>query len=173
MALIKCPECGKEISDKSKQCIHCGYPLGESQEIDSESNGNKFYKMIMVGRASYVDIKKICEHTGLSTDDVKKILSSPPQTVLSGLSLEECEMVKEQLASAGMVVTIKEDSSSNVKNTIIENLIKDKNTVKCPKCGSTSITTGQRGFSIMTGFIGSNQTMNRCANCGYKWKPKG
>lgn len=25
MALIKCPECGKEISDKSEKCIHCGY----------------------------------------------------------------------------------------------------------------------------------------------------
>jgi len=24
MALIKCPECGKEISDKAKKCIHCG-----------------------------------------------------------------------------------------------------------------------------------------------------
>ena len=29
MALIKCPECGNEISDKSTQCIHCGYPLDE------------------------------------------------------------------------------------------------------------------------------------------------
>lgn len=27
MALIKCPECGKQISDKSKQCVNCGYPL--------------------------------------------------------------------------------------------------------------------------------------------------
>ncbi len=27
MALIKCPECGKEISDKAPKCIHCGYPL--------------------------------------------------------------------------------------------------------------------------------------------------
>lgn len=27
MALIICPECGKEISDKSEACIHCGYPL--------------------------------------------------------------------------------------------------------------------------------------------------
>ena len=39
MALIKCPECGKEISDKSKQCIHCGYPLNEvsvnNQDISS------------------------------------------------------------------------------------------------------------------------------------------
>lgn len=27
MALINCPECGKEISDKCERCIHCGYPL--------------------------------------------------------------------------------------------------------------------------------------------------
>ena len=27
MSLIKCPECGKEISDQSKKCPNCGYPL--------------------------------------------------------------------------------------------------------------------------------------------------
>lgn len=27
MALIKCPECGKEISDKTKKCPECGYPI--------------------------------------------------------------------------------------------------------------------------------------------------
>ena len=27
MALINCPECGKEISDRSDKCIHCGCPL--------------------------------------------------------------------------------------------------------------------------------------------------
>lgn len=35
MALIMCPECGKSISDKSKNCINCGYPL---DEIKSEEN---------------------------------------------------------------------------------------------------------------------------------------
>ena len=29
MALIKCPECGKEVSDKAKMCINCGCPLEE------------------------------------------------------------------------------------------------------------------------------------------------
>ena len=24
MAMIQCPECGQEISDKAKKCIHCG-----------------------------------------------------------------------------------------------------------------------------------------------------
>lgn len=29
MALINCPECSKEISDKVKTCPHCGFPLVE------------------------------------------------------------------------------------------------------------------------------------------------
>ncbi len=42
MAMIKCPECGKEISDQSKQCVYCGCPIkGETQK---ESNlGLLFY----------------------------------------------------------------------------------------------------------------------------------
>lgn len=27
MALIKCPECGKEVSDRAGQCPNCGYPV--------------------------------------------------------------------------------------------------------------------------------------------------
>ena len=31
MALIKCGECGKEISDKATTCIHCGCPIEEKE----------------------------------------------------------------------------------------------------------------------------------------------
>lgn len=31
MAMIKCPECGQEISDKAKKCIHCGNVLIEDK----------------------------------------------------------------------------------------------------------------------------------------------
>lgn len=34
MSLIQCPECNKEISDKAKWCVHCGYPL-QSQDKDT------------------------------------------------------------------------------------------------------------------------------------------
>lgn len=27
MALIKCPECGRDISDKAQSCPTCGYPI--------------------------------------------------------------------------------------------------------------------------------------------------
>ena len=33
MALIKCPECGKEISDKASICVNCGYPISEYVDL--------------------------------------------------------------------------------------------------------------------------------------------
>lgn len=30
MALIKCPECGREVSDKASKCPQCGFPIRES-----------------------------------------------------------------------------------------------------------------------------------------------
>lgn len=41
MALIKCPECKKEVSDKSQNCIHCGCPIEKElicNECDKKIN---------------------------------------------------------------------------------------------------------------------------------------
>lgn len=34
MALIKCPECGKEISDLAEKCPHCGCPINQSTQLN-------------------------------------------------------------------------------------------------------------------------------------------
>ena len=52
MARIKCPECGKEISDESKYCIHCGKPMvkkpNETQSsISVVNNSSKVFSVIM------------------------------------------------------------------------------------------------------------------------------
>jgi hypothetical protein len=36
MALINCPECNKEISDKVKACPHCGYPFESSVDKNQD-----------------------------------------------------------------------------------------------------------------------------------------
>lgn len=41
---------------------------------------------------------------------------------------------------------------------------------RCPKCGSTSIATVNKGYSLLTGFLGSGKPMNVCQSCGHKWK---
>ena len=38
MALINCPECGKEISEISRVCINCGYPLEDNEKNAQDSN---------------------------------------------------------------------------------------------------------------------------------------
>ena len=49
--------------------------------------------------------------------------------------------------------------------------IPDPNVVRCPKCGSTSVTTEESGYSLLTGFWGSSKKHNLCQKCGYRWKP--
>ena len=51
MALIRCPECGKEISDKSKQCVHCGFPL---DQLPVRKNDNNLISLITFVRRSCV-----------------------------------------------------------------------------------------------------------------------
>lgn len=38
MALIKCPECGKEISDRATACPNCGCPIKHEEDIKVDGN---------------------------------------------------------------------------------------------------------------------------------------
>ena len=42
MALINCPECAKEISDKAKSCPNCGCPLQKQVKIEDLKENNSF-----------------------------------------------------------------------------------------------------------------------------------
>lgn len=48
MAMIQCPECNKELSDKARVCPHCGYPI----QPDAEAKEKKIYKLSL-GNVSY------------------------------------------------------------------------------------------------------------------------
>ena len=41
MALIKCPECDLQVSDKAITCPHCGYPLDKPAVTRSSKQGKK------------------------------------------------------------------------------------------------------------------------------------
>lgn len=52
MSLIKCPECGKEISDKAAVCPSCGNPINIIQKKQGKSNAGKV--CIIIGIISLV-----------------------------------------------------------------------------------------------------------------------
>ena len=45
-------------------------------------------------------------------------------------------------------------------------------TIRCPRCKSTAVMIGSRGYSVIWGFAGSGRTVNRCGKCGHKWDPR-
>lgn len=90
-------------------------------------------------------------------------ISNDPSFVLSMNDLKDKDIIEYNL------------KLSQIKSNLASIQVVDKqhaNQPRCPRCGSTSISTGARGVNYLWGFIGASKTVNRCSNCGYTWKPK-
>ena len=167
MALIKCPECGEKISDKSKACIHCGYPLDVYDSIENT------YRVILLSVSDSARLRSVAILRGmmpqLGPAETVDVTNRLPRVIKDNLSYEEALNLKRDFITAGAEAELKE---SDGKEETFENIHRQELQLFCPKCKSTQIAIGTRGFSIVTGFIGSNKTINRCGKCGYTWKPK-
>ena len=74
MSLINCPECGKEISDKSEKCIHCGYPLRKNTIINNREYNLSYELGLALNNKNIEAIKSVREKTGLGLADGKSIV---------------------------------------------------------------------------------------------------
>ena len=84
MALIKCPECGKEISDTAKNCIHCGYVLKE---------GTSNPDLIIIATGSEVELA-MNTAAALETEGKNvRVVSMPCTEVFDAQSVEYKESV--------------------------------------------------------------------------------
>jgi len=159
MALIKCPECGREISDKSEMCIHCGYPLNKKTE------DNEFSNFV---RINGVDISKDFFMVAGDVTKISKLRKECGVGCQAAIATVEKWKTKEDIPNS---ITLPTESDEQRLKAEAEE--RERNTVKCPKCGSTAISTVNRGYSLMTGFLGSSSPRNVCQKCGHKWKPVG
>ena len=48
MALIKCPECGRDVSTSAEACPHCGYPINKSQFAQPQFSQPIYYETQVV-----------------------------------------------------------------------------------------------------------------------------
>lgn len=59
MALMSCPECGKEISDAAQACPHCGHPIQEPQPQDAQAGEAAGFRAVtLAGDRSLLDAVK-------------------------------------------------------------------------------------------------------------------
>lgn len=171
MALIKCPDCGKEISNKSRACIYCGCPI-ESAPMQTDNVSYKI-KIISISDEK-VFVQTMFNLSLCSTLGAKHICSHLPYEFPQPLPYRDCQFLMDTLNKIGCTVETNKNTETNTPALkIIEEPIQaNDNVVKCPKCGSTQIATVNRGWSMIWGLIGSGNACNVCQNCGHKWNPK-
>ena len=47
--IIKCPECGKDVSNKADKCIHCGYPFKAETVVTKEEKAQMVGLRVFLG----------------------------------------------------------------------------------------------------------------------------
>ena len=58
MALIKCPECELQVSDKALSCPHCGYPMKKESEKKSRGKSKTKRMRLPNGFGSITELKR-------------------------------------------------------------------------------------------------------------------
>ena len=167
MALIICPECGKEISDQSKQCIHCGYPISEiitphrTDERICIVNGKEIYLHFLLDN---IEKKE-------KFDRLVRTIDCKGTTAIKIIKeVEETKKIPETLNFETRTQSLKRQEQEKLQRQQQE----QANLPKCPTCGSTNIRkigSVERGTSIVAFGIFSkkiNKTF-KCGNCGYTW----
>ena len=74
MALVKCNECGKEMSDKAKVCPKCGCPNYENVDtVSSDKSDTLCLTGLIVGIVSFfIDFVGLVSATGLTLSIIGK-----------------------------------------------------------------------------------------------------
>lgn len=175
MALIICPECGKEISNKAKYCIHCGYPLDELKEETSNiiNDKNNLYsvKLINYGSQKVKVIAVVREITGLRLPEAKAVVDNL-SFIKTGICLEEANSIKNQLEELGAVLSIVVcDTNKIISISPKTNAVPIPT---CPTCGSTDISKiSTTSKAVSAGLFGIFSPKIRkqfhCNSCKYEW----
>lgn len=102
MALIHCPECGKEISDQAPACIHCGYPLQKSDGAEPP----KQFSVVLTHLPSYVDDQHalwyLSSKLGISRESAQALVDQAPSVLASGLDQEDAWQLERQFKRHGL-----------------------------------------------------------------------
>ena len=156
MALISCPECNKEVSDRAEVCVHCGYPLRNTICV---INGDK-YDLSFV----FTTINANPEHDRIFKEGyIKKEAETNGYDVGS----RNTDELMDQILKTGVI-------PKTFEWPYPEDIIYLNSAITCPTCKSNNVAkigAGERAVSV--GLLGIfskkiNKTY-KCNSCGYTW----
>lgn len=201
--LIKCPECGKEVSTKVVSCPCCGCPVGviENDDVIFEDNDNIIYQGIKINLYEIVDIYGMSKagaynflnrQYGISMESAKniinqyynKILNEKDNKLANKINMQIIRSNSDEIKNTENIRNHKTSHFGKAWNALVDIGTKD-NSVKCPKCGSTSISYQNKKLSLGRAIVGdavagpagavlgglsSKKGYAVCLKCGKQWK---
>lgn len=99
MALITCPECGREISDKAAACPHCGFPIQEHLRAQTQNQTNTYSILLDVvgGDLQKDELRRILRLTDAQIDAaISQVLATHPAVLAENLTKDEAEKLVGQ-----------------------------------------------------------------------------
>ena len=164
--LIKCPECGKDVSDMAAFCMNCGFPIGK---VDLRPNKN----VCMIDGVA-CDLTEIVENFDNKDFRPAKFLAekyglSLPDTAILGNHIWFTRRVPKEYYSGGELQfdaeteRLQGGSGSGGSTGVC-----------CPSCKSTDvkrIDAIDRTVSVGLLGLGSKKIGKsfECRHCGYTW----
>lgn len=162
MALIKCPECGKEVSDKAQSCPNCGFGIVEYYE----NKRIQAKEEILRKQQEEID-KKLMEDIPLPPKPQKPLFfANSDIQYLNALHMYEFAMRDPDGYRRRIL-----EAKRTVANAEAQKWL---NRPKCPNCNSDSIekiSTTSRAASIATVGLASAKIgkQYKCKKCKHMW----
>lgn len=93
MAMMKCPNCGEQVSDKAKKCVHCGAVLIPEEKRYCQECG-----------AELEAEADVCPKCGCPVENVKESETAPQQVEVTGVKI--AKKSKKIIAITSTVILI-------------------------------------------------------------------
>ena len=125
----------------------------------------------LIYQAIVIQVRKV---TGISEKESKEIVGKGHPIIINNLDYKTACALNKELTEFFSRLPNAHGIESKIVDTDAPMIFADTRQPKipcCPKCGSTSLATVNRGYSIVWGFLGSGTPMNVCQACGHKFKP--
>jgi ribosomal protein L37E len=151
MALINCPECNREISDKAEACPHCGFPVAKlATPLTPKPTQNDLPNSVecLDCLKDFPFHDEVCPHCGLFNSRKYKYLQ-PEVPEVQKINITKDEVCCPKCSSAQIAAGNKGFGLG--------------------KAAAGGLLLGPVG--LLGGLIGSKKTTVTCLKCGHKWNP--
>lgn len=189
MALLKCPECGHDVSDKASYCMNCGYPIqeyiaSESQRVIEQPDIRSKISKCPMCAAEVIDNAPECKICGFNLLGYTNHLNEG-KSPLEARNLilqhqtkshpEKCPVcgnimfdVEEPCEVCGYLTEIAEEryERKHPKPSV------EPSVPRCPICGSSNLSKitnwGKAKKAFFFGVMAASEMSKtwKCNNCG-------